>query len=187
MIEKKIRIAKTILENEELSIRKIAKLSKIDYKNTYYIVKTLVKEGILDLKKHGNSCTVSFKKRFDPIVIMSEYKRREDILKNKTIKIIFNNLKKLNFQFIAILFGSFVKRKNYNDIDLLIICEENREREIEESLSILPLNLHLNFFTYFEFISMLKSKEFNIVNEALKHYIVLVGIEDFCRLVENVE
>ena len=187
MIEKKIRIVKTILENKELSIRKIANLSGIDYKNTYYLVKTLVKEGILDLKKHGNSCMVFLKKRFDPTVIMGEYKRKEEILKNKTIKIIFNNLKKLNFQFITILFGSFIKRKNYSDIDLLIVCEKNREKEIEECLSILPLNLHLNFFTYSEFISMLKSKEFNVVNEALKHYVVLIGIEDFCRLIENVE
>lgn len=187
MIEKKIGVVKTILENKELSIRKLASLSGIDYKNAYYLVQTLVKEGILDLKKHGNSYAVSLKKRFDPIVIIGEYKRREEILKNKTIKIIFNNLKKLNFQFIAILFGSFLKRKNYNDIDLLIICEKNREGEIEESLSILPLNLHPNFFTYSEFISMLKSKEFNVVNEALKHYVVLIGTEDFCRLIENAE
>jgi len=187
MIEKKIRIVKTVLENKELSIRKIANLSGIDYKSAYYLIKTLAKEGILNLKKHGNSCVVSLKKRLHPIVIIGEYKRREEILKNKTIKIIFNNLKKLNFQFIAILFGSFIKRKNYNDIDLLVICEKNREREIEESLSILPLNLHTNFFTYSEFIFMLKSKEFNVVNEALKHYVILIGIEDFCRLIENVE
>jgi len=40
MIEKKIRIVKTVLENKELSIRKIANLSGIDYKSAYYLIKT---------------------------------------------------------------------------------------------------------------------------------------------------
>ena len=185
MIEKKIRIIKTLLENGKVNIREIANLSKIDYKDAYYLIKNLASEGILTLRKHGNSYIVSLKKRFHPLIIMGEYERREEILKNKTAKVIFNRLKELDFQFIAILFGSFIKRKNYNDIDFLIICEKNREKKIEEALSILPLNLHLNFFDYEEFISMLKSREFNVINEALKNYIVLIGVEDFCRLLEN--
>ena len=40
MIEKKIIIVKTVLENKELSIRKIANLSGIDYKSAYYLIKT---------------------------------------------------------------------------------------------------------------------------------------------------
>ena len=185
MIEKKVKIVEVLLNNKELSIREISKLSKMDYKDTYYTVKNLLKEKILKRKRVGKANLISLKSLDNEIVILAEYNRRRKILKNKNIKIIFSILKKLKFQFIALIFGSFLKEKRYSDIDLLIICEEKRENEIREALSILPLNLHLTFITYEEFIVMLKSKEFNVVNEALKNYVLLVGIEDFYRVIEN--
>ena len=185
MMEKTIKIIETILENKNISIREISKKSGIDYKNAYYLIKNL--SGILKMEKVGNSYKIELNKRYHPLVIMAEYERRKKILKNKTAKVIFNTLRSLNFQFITIVFGSFLKRKKYGDIDLLIICEKKYEKTIEEALSILPLPLHLNFFSYQEFISMVKSREFNVVNEALKSYVVLIGIEDFCRLIENVK
>jgi hypothetical protein len=34
---------------------------------------------------------------------------------------------------------------------------------------------------------MLKTKEFSVVSEAIKNNIILVGIEDYYRLMENVK
>ncbi|NYB26097.1 MAG: hypothetical protein HVN34_02000 [Methanobacteriaceae archaeon] len=52
---------------------------------------------------------------------------------------------------------------------------------------IIPLNIHYTFFTYEEFLSMAQSYEFSVVREAIKNNIILVGIEDYYRLMENVE
>ncbi len=56
MIEKKIRIVKTVLENKEFSIRKIFNLSGIDYKIVYYLIKTQLSslqkvKGFSEIKK----------------------------------------------------------------------------------------------------------------------------------------
>ncbi|MBM4241617.1 MAG: nucleotidyltransferase, partial [Euryarchaeota archaeon] len=48
------------------------------------------------------------------------------------------------------------------------------------------LEIHLTFFTYEEFLSMAQSREFSVVLEAIKNNIILVGIEDYYRLMENV-
>lgn len=68
----------------------------------------------------------------------------------------------------------------------MIISEKNREKEIERITSLLPLKIHFIFFTYEEFLSMEQSKEFSVVREATERNIILIGIEDYYRLMENV-
>ncbi len=73
-----------------------------------------------------------------------------------------------------------------SDIDLMIIGEKKRETEVERVISLLPLDIHLIFFTYEEFLSMALSKEFSVVLEVIKRNVILIGIEDYYRLMENV-
>ena len=47
------------------------------------------------------------------------------------------------------------------------------------------LNIHLTQITYESFKKMLASKEFTAVSEAVKHHIVLFGIEDYYRLMNH--
>jgi predicted nucleotidyltransferase len=78
--------------------------------------------------------------------------------------------------------GDFNKN---SDIDILTISEEKRKQRISELMGIFPLNIHLSQITYEDFITMLKSKEFSVVSEAVNNYIILIGIEEFYRLREN--
>ncbi len=98
-------------------------------------------------------------------------------------------MKGVNKQFILLLFGSNVKgnaTKN-SDIDLLLISNSEDAKAIEEKLEILPLKIHLTPITYESFIGMLKTKERTVVSEALKKNIILFGIEDYYRIIKNVE
>ena len=45
--------------------------------------------------------------------------------------------------------------------------------------------IHLTAVTYKDFIYMAKSKEFTVVSEAIKNNIILVGIEEYYRLLKN--
>jgi len=56
---------------------------------------------------------------------------------------------------------------------------------MQEKLEVLPLKIHLTAITYESFIEMLKTKEQNVVSEALKKNIILFGIEDYYRLIQN--
>ncbi|MBU4534399.1 MAG: nucleotidyltransferase domain-containing protein [Euryarchaeota archaeon] len=100
----------------------------------------------------------------------------------------YNKLNSLNFPFISLIFGSNAKKvaQYGSDIDLLIICEKNRENDFESIISLLPLDIHLTILNFEEFMDTAMSKEFTVVSEAMKNNIILVGIEDYYRVLNNV-
>lgn len=171
-------------QEEKFSIRRLSKLRKINYKSAYNSVMKLEEMGIVKLEKFGNTINCSFNKKFDPLVFKVEYKRRETLLKNKNLKILYLKLNDLESSFVALLFGSFVKKHDkHSDIDLLMISE--KEEEIEQAISLIPLKVHITNVSVKEFLNMAKSREFSVVSEAIKKNIILIGIEDYYRLLEN--
>ena len=191
MANETIEILKVLIGNREetYSIRKIALLRKINYKSAYNAVKALEKEGIIELKKVGNTVVCSFNDKFNDLVFKSEYLRREDLFRKKDFLVIYNQLVELKFPFIALLFGSQVKgtANKHSDMDLLIISRDKEAREVENKLKLLSYKIHLTAVTYESFIRMAKNKEFTVVSEAIKKNIILVGIEDYYRLLKNAQ
>ena|SRR3989344_2097662 len=191
MANETIEILKVLIGNREetYSIRKIALLRKINYKSAYNAVKALEKEGIIELNKVGNTVVCSFNDKFNDLVFRAEYLRREDLFRKKDFLLIYNHLAGLKFPFIALLFGSHVKgtaTKN-SDIDLLIISSDEEAKKAEDKLNLLPYRIHLTPLNYESFIRMTRSKEFTVVSEAIKKNIILVGIEDYYRLLKNAQ
>ena len=181
-------ILKILIENQEekFSIRKLSKLRKINYKSAYNVIMKLEEQGIIKLEKLGNLNSCVFNKTFNPLVFKVEDERRQELLKNKNFKIIYSRLNELKFPLIVLLFGSFIKKKQdkHSDIDLLVISEE--QKEVEQAISLIPINIHLTNISSKEFLDMTKSKEFSVVSEAIKKNIILIGIEDYYRLIKNV-
>ncbi|ATZ61253.2 MAG: hypothetical protein DDT33_00407 [Firmicutes bacterium] len=184
-----IEIIKVLIEKqeEELNIAKIAKYSGIDYKNAYLTIRNLEKEGLITLKSFGKNKKATLNKKIHPLIFEAEYKRKEDLFRNKDFLVLHRRLFELPFLFIALLFGSHVngKETKHSDIDLLIIGGD--EKEIQSVISLWPEKIHLTFVTYKEFIHMAKTKEFTVVSEAIKNNIILIGIEEYYRLLENAE
>lgn len=187
MDNERLNILKLLIENQEkyFSIRQIGIQRKINYKSAYLNLKTLAEEGIVDLKKLGNTTNCSFNHTFNTSVFEVEHARLQELLKNKNFLIIYNRLAKTNAQFILLLFGSYAQGKETksSDIDLLLISDT--PKAIETQIKLLPLPIHLTHITYENFISMLTSKKFTVVSEAIKHNILLFGIEDYYRLIKN--
>ena len=71
-------------------------------------------------------------------------------------------------------------------IESILVIGEN-EKEVQKTLSILPDKIHLTQVTYENFVHMAKSNEFSVVSEAIKNNIILVGIEEYYRLLKNAE
>lgn len=181
------RILRLLIENREnkYSIRKISLVRKINYKSAYNAVKNLHKERITNLERLGNTINCYFNNNFNERVFSAEYKRREDLLKEKDFKVIYSRLNNIKFPFICLVFGSYSKGKNnkHSDIDLLFIT--NNEKEINKEVSIIP-KVHATIINFDEFIKMAKINDFSVVKEAMKHNIVLIGIEDYYRLINYV-
>ena len=182
-----IKILKALIENREktYTIRELARKIRSDYKITHTAVNRLLKKKLIEKKVLGKAHEIKLTNKFSKEIFEAEYERREKLLRNNDFKIMADRLNSLKFQFIALIFGSHAKGNSTkkSDIDLMIICEKNKQDKIENTISLLPLNMHLNIFTYEEFLEMEKSREFTVVSEATKSNIILVGIEDYYRLI----
>ena len=187
MDNEKLNILRLLIESQEklLSIRKISKLRRINYKSAYFALKKLAKEGIVNLKKAGNTTLCSFNMSFNGSVFAVEYHRRNELLKNKNFLVMYQELQKINAPFIALLFGSYAKgtQTRHSDIDLLIITDDFKP--IGQQVSLFPFKVHATDVRYKDFKQMLKSREFTVVSEAIKKNIILIGIEEYYRLVNN--
>ena len=185
----KQKILRFLIENKEktFSMYELSKILRIDYKLLYINIQKLGKEKSIDVENLKSQKRCSFKDSFNEDVFIVETERRNDILKKEEFRAIYERLKVINNQFILLLFGSHVKgtATKHSDIDLLLISHENYAKVIREKLEILPLKIHLTDLTYEYFIDMLKTKEFNVVNEALKKNITFFGIEDYYRLIQH--
>ena len=191
MVNETTEILKLLINNREeiLSIRKISLLRKINYKSAYNALKFLGKEGIADLKKAGNTTLCSFNNKFNDFVFKAEYLRREDLFVKKDFLVIYNSLAELKFPFIILLFGSYVKgtAAKHSDIDLLLISDEENIKKVKDTVSIFPQDIHITPVNYDNFIHMARSREFSVVSEAIKKNIILIGIEEYYRLLKNVK
>ncbi|HIH39078.1 nucleotidyltransferase domain-containing protein [Candidatus Woesearchaeota archaeon] len=187
MANEKLGILQLLIENKEekWSIRQISLQRRINYKSAYQAVKKLEKEGVVNLEKMGNVTLCSFNSKCNSTTFAAEEGRRNEAIRDKKVSAVFSSLDDIPELYIALLFGSQVKgtAARSSDIDLLIISEQ--VQKIQEELSVLPLQIHITALTLKEFISMLKSKERTIVSEAVKKNIILVGIEDYYRVLGN--
>lgn len=190
-METENKIIKYLIENKkEMTIRELANAVKSDYKIIHTAVNRLIKKGILSGKNIGKSVVVSLNNKLFKEVLQVEFERREDILKNKNLKVMLdsikNNLKTVNF--ILLLFGSYAKKTfdSKSDIDLMFIVLDLRiEKEIEQVISLLPLKIHHLIFSEKQFIGMKNSHELNVVKEAMKNNIILHGIEQYYGLLNK--
>jgi len=185
----KQKILRFLIENKEkaFSMYEMSKTLKIDYKLVHTNVKSLQNEGSIYVEDLKSQKRCSFKDSFNEEVYYVENERRAEIIKKKEFRAIYDKLKEVNQQFIVLLFGSYAsgKETKHSDIDLLLISPEANVKKIDEILSILPFKIHLTNVGYESFIRMLKSKEFSVVSEAIKNNIILFGIEDYYRLIQN--
>lgn len=177
-------------KEKEFTIRAISKKVSVDYKTVYLIVNELINEGIIKAKKIGQtiSCSIN-SKVFNEDIFRAELIRKEELLKNKDFTVLHNYIKDVKEPFfILLLFGSFASNtqgKN-SDIDLMLITDSKEiNKQIKNKTSLIPLKIHLTSFNSEEFLSMLKTTEFNVGKEAFNNNIILFGIENYYRLIKN--
>lgn len=189
-----IKITQFLLSNkkESFTIRTIAKETAIEYKAAYTAMQEMIEDKVVDAKKAGQATLCSINARaFNHTIFQAEEARRDELLKNKDISTTYSYFKDIKSPFfILLLFGSYAKKqeRKKSDIDLLLITDhETINKEVHEKIKLIPLNIHLSDFSSKEFLSMLKTTEFNVGKEAFYNNIVFHGIEDYYRLIQHVE
>jgi len=187
-----IKILKLLVEKKEekFTIKKIAETLKINYRTAYDTITLLEKENLVQLIRVGNANICSFNPRYHSKIVETEEIRKQELLKNKNITVMYDVLMKLHSKFyILLVFGSYVKNRQakHSDIDLMFIvpdaAEESMEKEMQSLVHTLPLNIHLNTFKESDFKAMKNSKEYTVGSEAIKSNIILYGIEAYYRMI----
>lgn len=176
-----------LLENAQApTINQLARTLDINYRTAYEQVKKLEKEGLISTRRVGNALLCSLTGHFNEKLFSAEHQRRQSLLKDKDLNTIHKRFSQAKQDYILLLFGSRVKKTHTetSDIDLLAITQN--EQELHDIARSIPKNIHLTTTTYQTFIDMLQTTNTNVGNEAKKHNIILVGIENYYRLLHNV-
>jgi len=188
----KIKILNLLLshKSQQFTINNIAKSIGVDYKTVYLEVQNLIKNNIIDAKSIGHTTLCSLMlKEFNSDIFMAESTRREELFKNKNLNVLCSYFQEIKEPFfILLLFGSYAsgKARKNSDIDIMLIVDnEKLTSQIKNKAKLIPLNIHLVAFTSEEFLSQLRTTEFNVGKEAFNNNIILFGIEDYYRLVQN--
>jgi len=177
-------------KNKEFTIRVLAQNISVDYKTVHGIIQELISAKAIRAKKIGQTVLCSINPAwFNADIFRAEAWRREELLKNKNLSGIYSYFKDVEEPFfILLLFGSYASGKNRkgSDIDLMLITDnEETKKKIKNKISLIPLEIHLLNFSSNEFLSMLKTTEFNVGREAFYKNVILFGIEDYYRLIQR--
>jgi predicted nucleotidyltransferase len=179
------KILKHLIENKgRYTIRQVSKNIGSDYRITHTAANRLIEKGLLNTETIGKSKAISLSGRFSGEVFSVEYERQRRTLKNKDLKVIVEDLKKVSANLTVLLFGSHAKGTStkHSDIDLMIIVpHQSMKKRIENALSLLPFSVHDFIFTEKEFQDMRFGKP-NVVHEAIKNNVILYGIEGYYEL-----
>ena len=186
----KEKILKYLIENKERpkTIREISGALIVDYKNTFQSINTL--SDLIYKEKIGNNNLVEINLKPNQEIYSVENKRTKEFLdKNKSLKLIQNDIININYPFfIVLIFGSYAKKENIknSDIDICIISDnQEKTKELISKLEILSLPLEIQEFTIKEFESMFDKKENNLAKEIIKNNIILFGIENYYNLISK--
>ncbi len=184
-----IKVLKAMLQDREpKTIREIAGAIKADYRITYTAVQILMQKQSITSKTVGKSTLCQLNDRHYGLELhRAETERKEQLLKDKDLKILFQDImaKTKTSMFILLVFGSHAKGKatRQSDADIMTISNEKGfEETIDRILGLLPLKTHNLTFTEEEFKRMKDSKEPNVVKETMQNNVILYGIENYYKL-----
>lgn len=181
LFRKNIFISKTI--------REISKILKKTYPRVYESLKRLEKEGVIEIKKVGNSNLCELKLTYKSIPILSFLANQEAI--SRKIPLINKILEFKDFlDDIIIISGSYAKniQREKSDLDLVIITTEDafKKQKLLENLTLTFIpKVHPICFSNKDFIQMLLSKEENFGKEVFKNHLIFRNAERYYTLLKE--
>lgn len=179
----------------ELTIRGISRALNKSYTLVYNNLTNLEQKKIIS-KKNIPPGQIIRLNEYSPIdvLIEIEFKRKNMFLKEHPwIELMLTDFmeKFSNPFFIMLIFGSYAKDEENkgSDIDIMIILENKKFTEqIENIMNSIYSKAKKSIYIVdtFDIIEMIKnSNEMNIGNEAVKHHIILHGVELYYMLLKK--
>jgi len=191
MIPKNIKkILLYLLRNFELSnINQISRKLNISVGSAFKILRELEKNGIVLVKRLGNAKYYNLNLENNETIKICELLLLEEKRKLKNYaKIYADEIKDFKNAELIILFGSILKNKGFNDVDVLFIT--NGVKEISrfcldiskvKSKPVVPLILKKS-----DLIKEIKNKK-NSILDIIKTGVIIKGESIFLEVIKNVK
>lgn len=184
---KVLRFLSTGSINENYT-RNVAKECNISVSGSQWILNHLENQGILNHQDIGNikSYKIDFNDKSKDILILAYSDNLNNKLENRKREL--ESLKE--FSKSAIVFGSYLNKKEPNDIDILFILEKNSDyisfnKKLKEARHIVPIKIHAVLQTKKDLIENIKKKDKIVIN-ALRNGLVLWGNKFIVGVLEDV-
>lgn len=130
-----IQIVKYVFKHykDRYNARQLSRILNLNHANVNNLCAILVKKRLFVKEKIGNSAYFSFKYGDTLALKFMEYLLSlEENEFPKWMIVILDSLKEFNaYSYVGCVFGSSIKSKNFNDIDVLLIYEQKNTKEIE--------------------------------------------------------
>lgn len=191
-----MRILKRLFDDltSTWTIHKLSVELKLPYPQIHRNTQLLIKRGLVIRENIGKSSNISIplKNYNDDFINVEIERKKEAIVKYKTLKLLDDDLKKLNqVQFICLIFGSYAEKTTNpeSDIDLLFIIPDEYsfktfEKNARTYINIPKVDIHIT--TEKGLIDMWSNPEkINLGNEILKKHVIFRGAEAFLHLRER--
>jgi len=129
-----IKIAKYLFKHykDKLNARQLARILKINHAHANKLCKLLINKNLVVKEEIGNSVYFSYDYKNKLALNFIEYMLSLEEFP-KWLTVLLHNLKKFKeYINMGLVFGSSTKTKDFNDIDILLIYNKNKSKEIKK-------------------------------------------------------
>jgi predicted transcriptional regulator len=186
----KTKIIVSFLEHTEpATIKELSKRIKADYRITHTAAQQLIEDGVVQMKKVGNSSLCNLHPAyFGRELYLAEDMRRQTAFQDKNMsKLCADILRRIGTShFTLLLYGDYARRTatKFSDINLLFISNDaGFPKKVDALLADVPLRVHTTTVTENMFHTMRRAADQNVVKEVVRHNVILHGIESYYALV----
>jgi len=176
----------------KFSIKQVSEILRKPYPLIHRSIKDLMLNKFI-LKDSKELLSLNYYRNHSELAYIESLRSKGFLGKNKIIELFVNDILegfKHDF-FIFLVFGSSVEKKQFRDIDILLIVDNNQTNSMEKAAenisSNFTLKLDINVISMESAYEMLlKTYKTNVMNETLNNHIILFGAENYYRLLKNV-
>jgi len=179
--------------DRKFSINELSLILKKPYPLIHRSIKDLVKVNFLILDER-KLLSLNYKSNFVTLSFVESERTKNALLDKKSISLFVKDCLssiKEDF-FIFLIFGSFVDKEKFNDVDIIIILDDKEKVKKTENI-IHNLASNFSFKTDIQVLSkesayemLSKREQLNILNESLNKHLIVFGGENYYRLLANV-
>ncbi|MEK6927555.1 MAG: nucleotidyltransferase domain-containing protein [Nanoarchaeota archaeon] len=178
--------------NKKFSINEIALLLGKPYALIYNSIQELIKLEFIN-SDDRKLLSINYFNNFAELAYIESGRTKERLKGEKSVSLFIKDcLKEINEDFFTFLiFGSFVEKKSFNDLDVLIILDnfdkiEKNEKIIKNIASDFSFKVDLQVISKESVQEMLSKKEQkNVINESLNKHLIVFGGENYYKILSN--